>query len=155
MSDSQRLLIRDLSATDAVALLERNHVGRIAFSFHDRVDVEPIGYVYDDGWIYGRTTHGSKLAAIRHNRWVAFQVDEVQSATRWQSVVVHGAFYVLSERETPADAHGRDRAVALIRTLDPVAFTEDDPVRFRDILFRIAAQEVVGREAHLPPESGS
>ncbi len=155
MSQANRLQIRDLDPADAIALLERNHVGRIAFSFHDRVDVEPIGYVYDDGWIYGRTTQGSKLVAVRHNRWVAFQVDEVRSTSSWRSVVVHGALYLLSERDTPSDAHGRERAIALIRARDPVAFTDEDPAGFREMLFRIAAQEVVGREAHLAGESAT
>ncbi|HET7583543.1 MAG TPA: pyridoxamine 5'-phosphate oxidase family protein [Gemmatimonadaceae bacterium] len=153
MSDSNRLRIRDLAADDAIALLARNHVGRIAFSFHDRVDIEPIGYVYDDGWIYGRTTHGSKLATVRHNRWVAFQVDEVRSILSWRSVVVHGGLYVMSERDTPADARGRERAITLFRALDPDAFTEHDPVGFRDVLFRIATQEIVGREAEMEADA--
>ena len=40
---------RELTAAETDALLERNHVGRIAYSFHDRVDIEPIHYVYADG----------------------------------------------------------------------------------------------------------
>ena len=34
-------MFRDLDATEATALLARNHVARIAYGFHDRVDIEP------------------------------------------------------------------------------------------------------------------
>src|SRR5438105_5401 len=69
------------------ALLARQRVGRLAFAFHDRVDIEPIHYAYEDGWLYGRTSHGSKLATVLHNPWVAFEVDEVRSHFDWESVV--------------------------------------------------------------------
>ena len=70
------------SPRDAVALLGAHHVGRIAFTFHDRVDIEPISYVYADGSIYGRTSPGTKLATVRHHPWVAFEVDEVEGRVR-------------------------------------------------------------------------
>ena len=51
----------DLSERSARALLARNHVGRLAFAFKDRVDIQPIHYVYDEKWLIGRTGVGSKL----------------------------------------------------------------------------------------------
>lgn len=55
----------------------RNRVGRLAFSFRDRVDIEPLHYVFRGGWLYGRPSPGSKLQTLRHNPWVAFEVDEI------------------------------------------------------------------------------
>ena len=49
---------RELSARESTALLRRNHVGRMAFAFHNRVDIVPIHYVYSGGWVYGRTSLG-------------------------------------------------------------------------------------------------
>ncbi len=85
----------DLPREKSKTVLARNHIGRIAYSFHDRVDIEPIGYVLAGEWIVGRTSPGSKLNMIGHNRWVAFEVDEVDSMLEWRSVVVYGAFYAL------------------------------------------------------------
>jgi uncharacterized protein len=128
-------------------ILARNHVGRIAFSLHDRVDIEPISYVYDAGWIYGRTSHGTKLMTIAHHRWVAFEVDEVEGVFDWRSVVVKGAFYLIdpdtSVRQDPAFTRG----VELLRALMPETLTADDPVPFRNSVFRIHLDEVVGRAA--------
>jgi len=91
MSAPHSVIIDELDRDEIVALLSRNHVGRIAFSMHDRVDIQPIHYVYSDGWLYGRTSHGAKFATLMKNRWVAFEVDEVTTLFDWTSAVVHGA----------------------------------------------------------------
>jgi len=64
--------IRTLRGEEAEALLARNQVGRIAFSQHDRVDIEPIHYVYEAPWIFGRTSTGAKILTLSHNSWCAF-----------------------------------------------------------------------------------
>ena len=56
---------RDLDAVEMVDLLARNHVGRLAYSFHDRVDIEPIHYVYADGAFYLRTEPGLEAEHAR------------------------------------------------------------------------------------------
>lgn len=140
---------RELDRLEIDEILARNHVGRIAFSFRDRVDIEPIHYVYDDGWIYGRTQPGTKLTVIRHNYWVAFEVDEVDDFFQWRSVVVRGGFYIIPDpsRSTPKDDEARERAIDLLRRLIPDALTPEDPTPGRTTLFRIAVQEVEGRAA--------
>src|SRR5215213_2929419 len=94
---------RALTPDECEALLVRNSVGRLAFSFHDRVDVEPTHYVYEDGWIYGRTSFGSKITPIRHSHWVAFEVDEADGVFDWRSVVVHGGLYFLDPDGAPEE----------------------------------------------------
>ena len=75
-----------LTREEIDALLTRNTVGRIAYAFKDRVDIEPVNYAYADGWIYGRTSPGSKLHTLSHNRWVAFEIDESRGVFDWSSV---------------------------------------------------------------------
>jgi uncharacterized protein len=136
-------------------ILERNHVGRVAFSFRDRVDIEPIHYVFADGWIYGRSAPGAKLTTLLHNRWVAFEVDEIEGLFQWRSVVVHGAVYfletppLLTKDRKPDDEAGAayDAAVQQLRRLVPSAFGRDDPTPERSIIYRIHANEINGREA--------
>lgn len=142
-----RPAFRELDPFECAAMMALHHVGRLAFSFHDRVDIEPIHYVWSDGWIYGRTGDGTKLRALAHNRWVAFEIDEVSALFDWRSVVVKGSLYVLS----PADdgpLHGEwDHAVTLLRRILPAAFTDDDPTPDRAVVFRIHADKVTGRAA--------
>jgi uncharacterized protein len=138
---------RELTRGECDELLARNHVGRIAFTFHDRVDLEPVHYVYSGGWLHGRTSPGTKLATLRHHPWVAFEVDEVQGLFDWRSVVVHGVVHI-----PEADGSSTDRAafaatLALIRDLVPAALERDDPAPLRQVLFRIHVDEVTGRSS--------
>jgi hypothetical protein len=137
----------DLSHEECEQLLARNHVGRIAFSHGNRVDIEPMGYTYENGWLFGRTSPGTKLAALGHRPWVAFEVDEVQGRLDWQSVVVHGSFGILEAGGSEFDAQLFDRALALLRAVDPAMGTPDDPVPFRTVIFGIHADDMEGRRA--------
>jgi len=138
---------RDLSRDEIEALLLRNKVGRVAFSFHDRVDIQPIHYVYERGWIYGRTSEGEKLATLKHNQWVAFEVDEVTDTFDWRSIVIHGSFWFIHPRGSPRAEELWSKAAELVSRIVPGALTEHDPVGFRQTLFRIAVSDVRGREA--------
>jgi uncharacterized protein len=128
-------------------ILARNTVGRLAFALQDRVSVLPVHYVYEDGWIYGRTSAGGKLREILRNRRIAFEVDEHTQMFEWRSVVVRGPLYLLDPGTLPADRRIYSKAVSLIRRLVPTALTDSDPVPFRDQLFRIRAVEISGRSS--------
>jgi nitroimidazol reductase NimA-like FMN-containing flavoprotein (pyridoxamine 5'-phosphate oxidase superfamily) len=126
-------------------VLSGNNVGRIAFALQDRVSVVPVHYVYDAGWIYGRTATGGKLRDLLRNRRVAFEVDEHTRLFQWRSVVVRGPLYLIEPGTEPSDQRIFAKAVSLIRQLVPSALTDSDPVPFRDQLFRIRVVEISGR----------
>ena len=136
---------RELTREECQPLLEHNHVGRIAFSYHDHVDIEPIHYVFDGGWLYGRTADGTKLRTLAHNRWVAFETDHVTAMFDWKSVVIKGALYILEPGGLRQDEY--DHAVKVLQSLLPTALTEEDPVPSRTVVFRIHADQVTGRAA--------
>ena len=138
---------RDLSREEIEGVLQRNMVGRIAFSLHDRVDIQPIHYIYDHGWLYGRTSEGDKLSTLQHNQWVAFEVDEVRDTFDWTSVVVHGSFWIIHPRGSPRAEEIWAKATDLVAQIVPGSLTESDPVAFRHTLFRIAVSDSRGREA--------
>jgi uncharacterized protein len=133
-----------LSRTECTRLLARNYVGRLAYAFRDAVDIVPLHYAYADGWIYARTSPGQKLAKLRHNRWVAFEVDEIHGKFDWSSVVVHGAVYQL-DREGSTESW--EQALMVLQQKFPEAFTDQDPVPFRTAIFRIHVDAVSGRRA--------
>ncbi len=142
-----RVTFRDLTREEIEAVLARHHVGRMAFAVTTSVDIEPVHYVFADGALYGRTTPGTKLTALKHQPWVAFEIDEVDGPFDWRSVVIKGTVYfpLPDEASHPADAY--EHAVGVIRTLMPQAFTPDDPVPHRTILFRLHVHELTGRSA--------
>jgi nitroimidazol reductase NimA-like FMN-containing flavoprotein (pyridoxamine 5'-phosphate oxidase superfamily) len=130
-------------------LLRRQNVGRLAFALQDRVGIVPVQYVYDEGWIYGRTEPGGKLVPILRNRRVAFEVDEIRGLFSWESVVVHGSLYLIEPEGGEKEKAAHDKAVRLLRGMLPTTLGKADPVPFRDQLFRIAVSEITGRFATL------
>jgi len=146
---------RELDRSEIEEILLRNNVGRLAFSFHDRVDIQPIHYVYERGWLYGRTSQGDKISSLTHNQWVAFEVDEVTDVFDWKSIVIHGSFWILHPRGSPHAEELWEKAAELVNRIVPGALTDTDPVGFRQTLFRIAVSDVRGREAKMKPHEQS
>jgi uncharacterized protein len=143
-------VIRSLGRAECEAILARNHIGRVAYGLAGRVDIAPLHYVFLDGWLYGRTSHGAKLNIIMHNHWVAFEVDEVAGLLDWRSVVVRGGWY--SYDSAPPSEHASwERGIAALRELVPGTLTPNDPVPFRTVVFRIDTAEFTGRECRPAP----
>ena len=143
--------IRSLSHLECEAVLARHCVARVAHAFDRQVSILPIHYVFDDGWLYGRTSFSTKVTLWQHSHWVAAEVDEVRSLFDWESVVVRGALYLLSPDDTEVNAAVWEHAVELLRRLVPDTGTAFDPLPQRTVLFRIHADEVTGRECRPGP----
>lgn len=145
MTTSTAATIRALTAEEAAAILTRNWIARIAFATGDHVDVEPINYVYDAPWIFGRTSVGEKLATLAHDSWCALETDEVDGVFDWRSVVVKGPLYALNS--SLGHAGDYDRAVTALRRLVPETFTPEDPAPQRTVVFGIRPLEIDGRQS--------
>jgi nitroimidazol reductase NimA-like FMN-containing flavoprotein (pyridoxamine 5'-phosphate oxidase superfamily) len=137
--------LQPMSEEDARALLARNNVGRLAFTLHDRVDIEPIHYVQEGDWLFGRTSTGTKLSTLLHHPYCAFEADEVRGLFDWSSVVAKGTFYLLDPEIGSPDTY--QRAERLLRNLVPGTFSTHDPAPHRDIVFGIHINELTGRTA--------
>lgn len=140
-----------LTPAECYALLASQHVGRLAFTFRDRVDIEPVHYVYRDGWIWGRTQHGTKVNILAHHPWVAFEVDHIEALFSWRSVVVHGRMEFPDPDGSAQDQERYAMGMETFRALVPGAFTDTDPTPTRDLIFMLPATELAGRSATMGP----
>jgi nitroimidazol reductase NimA-like FMN-containing flavoprotein (pyridoxamine 5'-phosphate oxidase superfamily) len=111
------------------------------------VDIRPIHYVFDDTWLFGRTSPGDKLITLKHHQWVAFEVDEISGPFDWKSVVARGTFYELEPGGAPPDAKLYERALEAVQILSPGMFTGADPVPFRTEIFGISLDTITGRSS--------
>ena len=143
-----------LTPEDCADILKRNHTGRIAFLNGAVVDIEPVGYVARERWIFVRSASGTKLEAFAHHPYVAFEVDEVEGPFEWRSVVAHGTVYVLTPEGAPLDREDYERALTSLRTIMPAALTKDDPVPERTNLYGIHIDRMEGRMAAAAPRPG-
>ena len=92
-----------LTRLECLELLQRNHLGRLAFL--ERVGVvpliTPVNYVLDQDAVVFRTDPGSKLVAAIRGAPVAFEIDGVDEGDRtgW-SVIVRGHAVEVTEVES-------------------------------------------------------
>ncbi len=141
------ITFRTLTAAECQSLLRAHHVGRLAYAYRQRVDIEPLHFVADGEWIYLRTGSGTKVAMLEHQPWVAFEVDEVRSLFDWSSVVVHGSVEILDAEDGAEGASRWQHAVEAFRRLVPDAFSLADPTPTRDVMLRVHMSNVEGRAA--------
>lgn len=145
--ESTAPLIEKLDRPACERVLAGQTVGRLAFTLHDRVDVVPLHFVYENGWVYGRMSPGGKLLTLLRNHSVAFEVDERRALFDWKSVVVHGPLYFIDPPEAGQHVQAYEHAIELLRRLLPDTLGEGDPVPFRTQIFTIRASEMSGRQA--------
>ncbi len=144
---SVAIAFRDLEFNEIEAMLQAHQFGRLAFTFRDRVDIEPISYVYEDHWLYGRTEPGTKLTVLAHHPWVAFEIDDVRGPFDWRSVVLKGTVYFVERDGSDGLDEIFERTVRALRRLTPAALTDQDPTPGRLVLFRMHIDEMHGRAA--------
>jgi uncharacterized protein len=145
-------MISALSEQEIEQLLKSQVIGRIGCYDGGKSYVVPISYAYDANNIYAHTTEGLKVAIMRRNPEICFQVDNLQNMARWQSVIAWGRFEELKNR---AD---RSRALKILvnRRLPIVSsatthlgadwpFLSDNINDLEGVVFRIAISRKTGR----------
>lgn len=142
-----RVDLREMSRDEAVALINRHHVGHIGVTFHDLMRLKLCNYIYSEGWICARTELGADLVTARHHPWAAFEVHEAESIYDWRSVEVLGAVEFLSSDMQSSDWFLFETAVNLLRTAVPQILTADDPMPQRVQLLRVHVDTILGRES--------
>jgi hypothetical protein len=82
--------VEDMPKGEMVALLLRGGFGHLGCARNGRPYVVPMHYAYDSEDLYFFTTEGMKTDYIAANPQVCFQVEEIQDASNWRSVMVTG-----------------------------------------------------------------
>ncbi len=87
----------DLTTSECTRVLRDNFIGHLAFISNGRPFVVPITYYFDptDNTIISYSAEGHKIHAMRKNNSVSMVVENIQSMTNWESVMVHGKFQEL------------------------------------------------------------
>lgn len=92
-------MLGDLKASEIEDLLCQNVIGRIGCHAFGKTYIVPITYAYDDGEVYAHSNEGMKLHMMRENPHVTFEVDCVDGAGNWKSVIASGVFQELTGDE--------------------------------------------------------
>jgi nitroimidazol reductase NimA-like FMN-containing flavoprotein (pyridoxamine 5'-phosphate oxidase superfamily) len=131
------------------ALLRQQTVGRIGCHADGQTYVVPITYAYDGENIYARSKDGLKLALMRANPEVCFEVDRVDDLANWQSVIAHGTF---EELHGPAAEAATLRLTS--RLLSRVASETSDVTYTTAAVPQPPAQPLVVYRVHITRRTG-
>ena len=88
--------ILELDREEIDAFLHEQVVGRIGCHADGVTYVVPVIYAYDGNCLYAHTLVGQKVAMMRSNAEVCFEVDEYLDGS-WRSVIVQGRYEELEE----------------------------------------------------------
>ncbi|HEY5368959.1 MAG TPA: pyridoxamine 5'-phosphate oxidase family protein [Hanamia sp.] len=148
-----------LSNKQIIDVISNNVVGRLGCHADGKTYVVPVSYAYDGDYIYIRSFEGMKLAMMRKNPNVCFQVDKMESMADWESVIIWGNF----EELTDAKEREKGLKILLSRILPNVStnmvkmtpewpFPTNDFNRIDGIVYRIHITEITGRCERLDSE---
>ncbi len=149
-------MIKDLNTKDCLKLLRKNYIGRLAYIMGESPYVIPITYYYydaTDNSIISYSLEGHKIDAMRKKQMVSLEVDEIETVSRWKSVLVHGDFEELSGIDAKNLLRQFSRGVKDIINQEPdkdVKFINEfssklDAEGASPVVYRIKIREITGK----------
>ncbi len=143
---------RELTEDQVNSILLSQAYGRLACTDGNTPYIVPITYAYDGKFIYGQTNEGTKLAMMRKNPSVCFEVDRMTDMKNWKSVIVYGRFEELKgqmEEEARDKFFGKLFPLTTRTSLHPfqheTGYEPDDTTRIKKVMFRIEIEKITGR----------
>ncbi|WP_373518761.1 pyridoxamine 5'-phosphate oxidase family protein [Pricia sp.] len=83
-----------LTVSESTNVIRNNYTGHLGYVSQGEPYVIPITYYFDptDDTLISYSGEGHKIKAMRKNRSVSVQVEEIASMHNWESAMVHGTF---------------------------------------------------------------
>jgi nitroimidazol reductase NimA-like FMN-containing flavoprotein (pyridoxamine 5'-phosphate oxidase superfamily) len=144
-------MIDRLNAAEIENLLTSQMLGRIGCHAGGVTYIVPISYAYDGSNIYAHSLEGMKLAMMRTNPSVCFEVEMMSDMANWRTVICQGIFKEL------ADTSEKEKAFHLLvsRNISSPAsetlkitplwpFSDNEYAEVKGILFKITLVEKTG-----------
>ena len=97
-------MLGKLNESQITSLLAEQVIGRIACHALGETYIVPIHYVYRNGCIYGHSAEGKKIRMMRENPQVCFEIEHIQNAFRWQTVIAKGTYEEITDIEEKQQA---------------------------------------------------
>ena len=107
------MVIRELTRQASLAVLSRNHLGQLAYAKANQPFLVLMFFACHEDSLYCASTIGQKIEWMRDNPLVAVEVDEIENAQHWQSVVVLGRYEEIPQ--TPEMQAERQLAWSLLQ----------------------------------------
>ena len=90
-------MVDDLSQEQILQVLKSNFLGRLGLHDGYKTYVVPTNYVFDGKFILAHAVEGAKIKIMRQFPAVCFEVEEVENANNWRSIMAWGWYQELTE----------------------------------------------------------
>jgi len=145
-------MLGQLQQHEIEELLGSQCVGRIGCHANNTTYIVPISYAYDGSSIYCRADEGMKLAMMRKNPQVCFEVDQFNDMANWKSVIAWGTYEEINDKQLRREALRKlvERKLPVISSqlthLSPQwPFVPEELNDIKGVVFRIHLREKTGR----------
>lgn len=101
-------MIDKLGEREAREFLQNNQLGHLGCIVESEPYVLPVSYWSDGEFIYSHSLPGLKINAMRKHPRICLQVETIQDAYNWQSVIAFGFYFEIT------DAEERERILTLL-----------------------------------------
>ena len=136
-------MIKQLSQDQSRELLLKERMGRLGCITDDSPYIVPVNYVFDGECAYLHSLPGQKIEAMRANRRVCLQVDEIRDELSWRSVLAFGTYEEIKNSNERSEA--LNHLLARFSRLTPVeSFIAEDAGAPAPIVFRIRVSRLTG-----------
>jgi nitroimidazol reductase NimA-like FMN-containing flavoprotein (pyridoxamine 5'-phosphate oxidase superfamily) len=146
------MFIQKMTRSECLCALTGARLGRLACAQGDKPYAVPFYFVYHDPYLYGFTTPGQKTEWMRANPHVCVELDEVDDAEQWMSIILFGRYEELPD--APEWEEERLRAHQLLQQhpvwWEPGCASSAQRIPSRPvtpIFFRIGIDRITGRRA--------
>ena len=144
--------IQEMNRDASLSFLARRRLGHLACVRDGQPYITPLFFAHEDDALYSFSTFGQKIEWMRANPHVCVEAEEVESAQKWATVIIFGAYEELPD--TPEYANSRRLAHTLLQR-QPLWWqpgytgkaSQNPETPDRPIYFRIHIHRVSGRIA--------
>jgi nitroimidazol reductase NimA-like FMN-containing flavoprotein (pyridoxamine 5'-phosphate oxidase superfamily) len=139
----KKTMARPLTENEAHKLIGAGKIGHLGCVVNGEPYVVPINYVFEDGSIYSHSLPGLKIEAMRAQRRVCLQIEEIEDNFNWRSALVYGDF---EEIRVPSERRSvLGKLMAHFPLLTPVESVMAQDASAPDtIVFRIVIDRITG-----------
>lgn len=115
-------MLGELNDEEIDRVLHEAMIGRIGCHVAGQTYIVPVSYAYDGEHVYGHSGSGRKVAMMRENPSVCFEVEHVDDLGNWQTVITWGTFEELTGTDAAASRQLLlARFAPLLGTASPVS----------------------------------
>lgn len=92
-------MLGQLTPEEMEEMLRNNMIGRLGCNDGELTYVVPVSYLFDNNTLLCHSRDGMKIALMRRNPQVCFEIDEIKDYNNWRSIIAWGIYQELTEEE--------------------------------------------------------